>query len=84
MPSSQKPYSESGSSPPVVIVTVTKIDITPGSSVGIGYATDDAGNAFTFAGDWRPMLSIAEALHEGHEVKVWLDGWTILCYETAR
>ena len=83
MSNPQKAFSESGNSPPV-IVHVTKVDITPGSTVGIGYATDAEGREFTFAGDWRPMLQIAEALHAGREVEVWLDGWTVLCWETSR
>ena len=79
----QKSFSESGSSPPIA-VHVTKVDITPGSSVGIGHATAEDGREFTFAGDWRPMLAIAEALYDGQEVKVWLDGWQIMCYEASR
>ena len=78
----QKPFSESGSSPPTPVL-VTKVDILPGSTVGIGYATDQDGRQFTFAGDWRPMLQIAEALHDGHEVQVWLDGWQVICWEAA-
>lgn len=83
MSSAQKPYSESGNSPPTE-VHVTSVDITPGSSVGIGHATDTQGQAITFAGDWRPMLLIAEALHDGEEVEVWLDGWEIISWGTVR
>jgi hypothetical protein len=83
MSTPQKSFSESGSSPPV-FAKITKVDIIPGSSVGIGYAVDAEGVAFTFAGDWRPLLAIAEALYEGHDVNVWLDGWTIISYETSR
>lgn len=83
MSNSQKAFSESGNSPPT-IVTVTKVDLTPGSTVGIGYAVDQEGEQFTFAGDWRPMLLIAEALHSGDAVQVWLYGWTILCWESGR
>lgn len=79
----QKSFSESGNSPPVV-VTVHKVDLPPGSTVGIGHAAEVAGREFTLAGDWRPMLQIAEALDAGHDVQVWLDGWTILCWETSR
>ena len=78
----QKSFSESGSSPPIV-VHVTKVDITPSSYVGIGHATDTEGRVFTFAGDWRPMLLIAEAIHDGVEVEVWLDGWEIISWGVA-
>lgn len=83
MSSAQKPFSESGSSPPI-LVQVTKVDITPGSSVGIGHAADAEGREFTFAGDWRPMLLIAEALHDGVDVEVWLDGWEIISWGAIR
>lgn len=83
MSNPQKSFSESGSSPPF-IATVLRVDLTPGSSVGIGYATDSEGREFAFAGDWRPMLLIAEALHDGEAIEVWLDGWEIISWGAIR
>ncbi|HTQ48491.1 MAG TPA: hypothetical protein VMI75_37300 [Polyangiaceae bacterium] len=81
----QKSPSELGvSSPGVAIARVTKVDMTAGSSTGIAHATDSEGREFMFAGHWRPMMTIADALREGYEIDVWLDGWTILCFEAVR
>lgn len=73
----QKPFTESGSSPPLR-VSLTNVQLMPGSTVALGEGIDERGRVVSFAGDWRPMLAIAEALEAGEEVQVYLDGWQIL------
>ncbi len=78
----QKPFSESGSSPPQS-VTVTTIQITPGCTVALGEGLDECGRAVSFAGDWRPMRAIAEALEAGEPVEVYLDDWQVLAWRRS-
>jgi hypothetical protein len=73
----QKPFSESGTSPPP-LVTLTRIQIVPGSTVALGEGIDERGRAVSFAGDWRPMLSLAGALDAGDVVTVSLESWQVL------
>ncbi|MGH7730869.1 MAG: hypothetical protein ACRENJ_06410, partial [Candidatus Eiseniibacteriota bacterium] len=54
-------YKTSGSSPPTSL-TVTHVQVTPGCTVALGEGLDECGRAVSFAGDWRPMLAISEAL----------------------
>lgn len=79
----QKPFSESGTSPPLH-VTVTHVQITPRCTVALGWGLDECGRAISFAGDWRPMLAVAEALDRGEPVKVYLDHWQIIAWKAAR
>jgi hypothetical protein len=83
MPNVQKPFSESGSSPPIT-VHVLRIDLTPGSTVGIGYATDPKGREISFSADWRPLLAIGEALKAGVSVTVTLADWQVICWRAGR
>lgn len=78
----QKPFAESGTSPPLR-VTVNHVQITPGCTVALGEGTDECGRAVSFAGDWRPMLTIAEALEAGEEVQVYLDHWQVLAWRRS-
>lgn len=73
MSNPQKALSEGGASPPTLVHT-TKEGTLPGSTVGIDHAEDCDGRRFTFAGDWRPMLAIAELLDDGYQVEFTLDG----------
>ena len=79
MPNPQKPFTESGTSPPTR-VTLTRIDLVPGSTVGTGVGLDAEGNEITFAADWRPALALAEALAAGEEVEVVLQDWQVLAW----
>ena len=75
----QKSFSESGTSPPRRL-TLTRIDLVPGCTVGTGVGLDANGNEVTFAGDWRPLLQCAEALDSGEEVEVLLQDWQVLAW----
>lgn len=79
MSNPQKPFSESGTSPPLR-VTVTEMDLTPGSAIGVGKGSDPEGRELSFGADWRCALAISEALQRGEEVTVWLEGWVVLAY----
>jgi hypothetical protein len=77
----QKPFSESGTSPPRH-VTLTRVQITPGCTVALGEGLDECGRAVSFAGDWRPMVMMAEELRAGRRVEVWLVGSDIISYDS--
>jgi hypothetical protein len=79
MHDTQKAFSESGSSPPLK-AKVIKVQITPGSTIATGEAVDAVGRAILFAGDWRPMLAIAEALEAGEPIEVYLEDWQIIAW----
>ena len=79
----QKPHSESGSSPPLH-VTLSRIDLVPGCTVGTGVGLDAEGNEVTFAADWRPCLALAEALQSGETVEVILADWQVICWDSRR
>ena len=79
MNNQQKPFSESGTSPPIR-VTLSRIDLVPGCTVGTGVGLDAEGNEVTFAADWRPALALAEALAAGEEVEVLLEDWQVLAW----
>jgi len=72
-----KPFSESGTSPPLR-VTLTQVQIMPGSTVALGEGFDECSRAVSFAGDWRPMRACAEALAAGEPAEVSLHGWQII------
>ena len=80
MSNQQKPFSESGSSPPRRI-TLIRIDLVPGRTAGIGVGHDAEGNEVTFAADWRPCLALAEVLQSGHEIEVTLASWQVICWK---
>ena len=79
----QKPFSESGSSPPLRL-TLTSIDLVPGCTVGTGVGLDARGNEVTFAADWRPCLALAEGLASGGTVEVTLADWQLICWDSGR
>ena len=79
MHQAQKPFSESGTSPPRR-VSVTQVQIMPGCTVTLGEGLDECGRAVSFAGDWRPMLAIAQALDRGEAVEVYLADWQVLAW----
>jgi hypothetical protein len=79
----QKPFSESGTSPPLV-VTLIGIDLVPGCTVGTGVGLDTDGNEVSFAADWRPCLALAEALKSCGAVEVTLANWRVVCWRAGR
>ncbi len=72
MPNPQKPFSESGTSPPFTNAEVLKAQFTPGSGTAVAEAVDAVGCVILFSGDLRPMLAIAGALDAGRRVEVFL------------
>src|SRR5262252_8366390 len=47
---------------PPLRVTLTHVQMMPGCTVALGEGLDSCGRAVSFAGDWRPMLALGEAL----------------------
>ena len=82
MAQNQKPFAETGTSPPPVIVQ--SVEVTPGVSLAVGWAEDPQGRRMTFVGDWRPMLEIAGALRAGHAVEAYLHEWQIVAWKLDR
>jgi hypothetical protein len=80
MHDAQKSFSESGSSPPTIRAKVTSVQITLGSTISTGRALAADGSPIVFAGDWRAMLQIVEALDAGVEVYVYLEYWQVIAY----
>ena len=78
----QKPFAESGTSPPRRL-TLTGIRWTPGCTVAFGRGTDDSGRGVLFAGDWRTMLHLVDMLDADIPVEVWIDSWQVLGYRRA-
>jgi hypothetical protein len=58
-------------------VKVSRVDYS-GGSVAVGHGVDEAGNLVRFAGDWRPMVAIAEALAEEGEVEADVPEWAFI------
>ena len=83
MSNNQKPFSESGNSPPRR-VELTDVHVVPGCTIGAGFGLDTEGNEVTFAADWRSCLALAEALASGKSVEVTLADWQIICWRARR
>jgi hypothetical protein len=50
-----------------------------GSSVGFGRGVDEEGNEVFFAGGWRAMYALGEAIEEaGEPLEVHLEEWQVL------
>ncbi len=77
-----KPFSESGTSPPTR-AKVTSVQVLPGAMISTGRALDETGQPLVFAGDWRTMLAIAEALEAGEEVQVYLEDRQIVAWRRS-
>ena len=82
MQNRQKPFTESGTSPPLR-VTLSRIDLVPGCTVATGVGLDAEGNEITFAADWRPALALADALAVGEAVDVLLEDWQVLAWRRS-
>ena len=83
MSTPEKPFSESGSSPPVRVL-VTSVSVVPGCPVALGLGTDKAGRAIPFEGDWRAMSKIAGYLEVGLRVEAYLLGGRLLAWISSR
>ena len=60
-----------------MIATVDSVTMIPGSTIATGEATLEDGRRCQFAGDWRPMRDIHEALQVLDVVHVDLEDWQI-------
>ena len=75
----QKPFSESGTSPPLWI-TVTNVRVAPGCTLALGEGLDERGRALRFFGERRPMLAIAGALEVGQQVHAYVHDWQVVAW----
>jgi hypothetical protein len=67
------------------VIRVTSVQITPGSTVATAAGEDvESGEFVSFAGDWRPMLHLAEALADGQEVVAEVPLWAMLYQAPAQ
>jgi hypothetical protein len=57
---------------------VQRIHHNPGETITIGVGTDDEGHEVRFAGDWRPMREIADAIERGEEPEAEIPDWAVL------
>jgi hypothetical protein len=79
----QKPFSESGTSPPRRI-TVTSVRVAPGCSVALGEGLDECGRVLRFYGERRPMLAISGALEAGQQVHAYIHDWQVIAWARRR
>ncbi len=60
-------------------IDVYHVSYTSGDTVAVGRGTEEDGREITFAGDWRPMLGIAEAISaEEAPVSVEIEDYQVL------
>ena len=81
MPNPQKPFTETGTSPPVR-AELARIDPVPGCTVGTGVGLDAHGIEVTFSSDWRSCLALAEILQAGGGAEVYLDNGRLTCWNS--
>ena len=60
-----------------MMVNVTHVQYS-GGTIATGSGTDERGRTVTFAGDWRPMQTLAEAVESEGEVEVYVPEWAVL------
>jgi hypothetical protein len=82
MQNPQKPFSESGTSPPRRL-TLRGIRWNPGCTFVFAWGDDDSGRGVLFSGDFRTMLSLGDMLDLGIPVEVWICGCEVLAYRRA-
>lgn len=63
---------------PVRVRVISVRPESPGSTIWLGVGETRKGKRLHFAGDWRPMRDIAEAMEEGEIAMVDLEPWQIL------
>jgi hypothetical protein len=59
-------------------VIVDSIHVAGHSTIAYGVGRSERDELVHFAGDWRPMLRILEAVQAGEEVTVELEPWQIV------
>ena len=66
-------------------ITLERITIPAGSTIGYGQGIDHEGRCIRFAGDWRPLRDLGEALAGADEpIEVEVANWQVLSIEEAR
>lgn len=62
-----------------MLVTVNKIMVSSGITVGLGFGVEEgSGQAVVFGGDHRAMLLIQQALTAGGPIRAEVDAWQLL------
>ena len=60
-------------------VLVTKVESGTDSTLGYAWGTDESnGDEVFFAGDWRPMRTLAEVVNEGSLISVEVEAWQVI------
>ncbi len=82
MQQQQKPFSESGTSPPRRL-TLQGVRWAPARTFVFGWGSDDKGHSTLFSSDWRTMLRLADMLDAGIPVEVWITDSQVLAFRRA-
>ena len=72
-------WKTSGSSPPYR-VTAIRVRLIPGCTIGYGYGIY-RGVEIEFAGDWRAIAAIQEALQDSQNVEVFIHEYQVLAWK---
>ena len=65
-------------------VSVERVTIPAGSTIGYGLGVDEQGNLVRFVGDHRPLRQLGEALAGADEpIEVEVADWQVLSIEEA-
>lgn len=60
-------------------MTIWVSRIEPQGSVALGFGKTEDGQDVVFAGDWRPMRDLAEAIEEAGEPQpAEIEGWQVI------
>ena len=62
---------------------LTRIDLVPGCTTGVGVGLESTGNEVTFTADWRTCLDAAETLQAGQAVEVFLHDGQVICWDSG-
>ena len=63
----------------LIDLSVYKVSIMPGQTIGYAWGTDaETGADVFFAGDWRPMLALGEAIGEEGRIDVSIESWQVI------
>lgn len=64
-------------------VTVHRVDLGIGETIGRGFGTLEDGREVIFGGDWRPMAELDSAIQDFGPVDAWIEGWQVLHIASA-
>ena len=65
-------------------ITLERIAVPADSTIGYGLGVDEDGRRVRFAGDWRPLRDLGEALADADEpILVEVEPWQVLAIEEA-